>query len=114
MNHQERGARAEALARDSVFTEALGATRDWAMSKFKTAASPEEAWRARQLADAVEEFSGYLLAAIQMGKKDIDDLVAARDRQSARKKARQSEADYLNAARIARKEYANSVEGVAK
>jgi hypothetical protein len=114
LNASERGSRATALVKDSVFQEALEATRDWALREFNTSSTQEEAWRARQLTRTVDEFAAYLLAAIQLGKSEVDELILARERLSKRKQEKESVAEYLDRARIARREYDESHKGVAE
>ncbi len=110
---QERGIRAQVLLGDEILREALEATRDWAMSNFNAAKDRDSAWDARLRVMAVEEFAAYLLATIQFGRAEVDELVRARDKLSKRKQEREELSTYLENARKARAEFEADEKGVA-
>ncbi len=113
MEPKERGAQASAIARNPVFQEAVAATQDWAIRSFSAASTPEDAWNARLRLNAAEEFVAYLRAVVALGQSEVDRLVAERDKMSARKRRKNELANYLNEARKARAEFAESDEKVA-
>ena len=113
MDPADRGARALVLLKDPILAEALQATNDMVTRMFNSAETAEEAWSARLAGKAVGALQAHLLATIQFGKSEVEKMIRERDKLSDRKKRKESETDYLNAARKAREDFDDKMAVVA-
>ena len=111
----EVGDEAKVLLANPLLKQALSRPADEALAAFKVAETPDQAWNAALEWRAAERVVGFLAAAVADGESAAKAL--QRDRHDPRaeysREQRREHAAYLQAARDARKAYAEGEEEAA-
>ena len=85
----ERAARAEALQRDELLTEALDTldkdyTAAWRATHARDTDARERLWQAVQVVAKVRDHLGHVLAGGRLARRELDELAARAERDKER------------------------------
>jgi hypothetical protein len=85
----ERAARAEALQRDELLTEALDAldrdyVKAWRATHVRDTDARERLWQAVQVVAKVRDHLAHVLAGGRLAQRELDDIAARADRKKER------------------------------